>query len=205
MAAWRFARFGAVYEGKLMTAIDDKWAMLGGVAGILGAPTHLEVAAANGGAMRDFVHGSIYWHPITGAFDVTGHVRAWWSTLGAESSSLGYPMSDSTLTQDGVGAFNHFEHGSVFWSPTTGVHEVTGGIRERWAELRWEYGLLGYPTASPQDDGTHVVSSFQNGTITLTSATGEVRAKKLATPVSPNYSIPITPIGYRTMMALGRV
>ncbi len=114
-----------------MTAISDKYATLGGAAGILGGPTSPEVAAANGGLKQEFAHGSIYWHPVTGAFDVMGPVGARWSTLGAESSSLGYPMSDSTPTQDGVGGFNHFEHGSIFWSPATGAHEVTGAIRTR--------------------------------------------------------------------------
>ena len=86
-----------------MTAISDKYAMLGGAAGILGGATSPEVAAANGGLKQEFAHGSNYWHPSTGAFDVMGPVGARWSTLGAESSSLGYPMSVSTAPRTASG------------------------------------------------------------------------------------------------------
>ena len=37
-----------------------------------------------------------------------------------------------------------------------------------------------------------MVSSFQFGTITLTVATGEIRANKLPTAASPNYAVPVT-------------
>ncbi len=112
--------------------------------------------------------------------------------LGGVAGSLGAPMTGELVANDGVGRFTHYERGSIFWTPSTGAHEVLGAIRERWAELRWERSLLGYPTATPQDDGTHLVASFQHGTIELSIATGHVSATKLPTLQSPNYAIPIT-------------
>jgi hypothetical protein len=113
-----------------------------------------------------------------------------YAQLGGASGFLGAAMTSELATLTG-GSCNHYRHGSIFWLPSTGAHEVSGPIRQRWAELRWEDGLLGYPTAPPQDDGTSVVASFQHGTIVLTLATGEVRANKLPTHAAPNYAIPI--------------
>ena len=51
-----------------MTAIDDKYAELGGAGGVLGNPTTGEHTCADGkGHYRHFENGSIFWHPLTGA------------------------------------------------------------------------------------------------------------------------------------------
>jgi hypothetical protein len=81
-----------------------------------------------------------------GAFEVHGAIRARYLALGAEASILGYPRTDETGTPDGVGRFNHFEGGSIYWTPGTTAHESHGLIRERWASLGWERNpQLGYP------------------------------------------------------------
>ena len=51
---------------------------------------------------------------------------------------LGYPVTDESGTPDHVGRFNHFEGGSIYWTPQTGAHEVHGAIRALWASLGWE-------------------------------------------------------------------
>ena len=53
--------------------------------------------------------------------------------LGWERSFLGYPLTDETATPDGVGRYNHFQGGSIYWTPATGAHEVHGAIRGQWA------------------------------------------------------------------------
>ena len=79
--------------------------------------------------------------------EVHGAIRVKYDSLGAESSFLGYPTTDETGCPDGVGRYNHFEAGSIYWSPATGAHEVHGLIRSLWASQGWERGPLGYPLA----------------------------------------------------------
>ncbi|HEX3482358.1 MAG TPA: hypothetical protein VHT91_45390 [Kofleriaceae bacterium] len=54
-------------------------------------------------------------------------------------------MTDESPSPDGVGKFNHFERGSIYWSPRTGPMMVRGTVRDRWAASGWELGPLGYP------------------------------------------------------------
>jgi len=81
-----------------------------------------------------------------GAFEVHGAIRDKYLALGAEASILGYPRTDESGTPDGVGRFNHFQGGSIYWTPGTSAHEVHGLIRELWSSLGWETNpQLGYP------------------------------------------------------------
>src|SRR5690606_30198499 len=131
------------------------------------------------GRYNVFQGGSIYWHPSTGAFEVHGAIREKWAELGWEAGLLGYPLTDELKTPDGGGRFNHFQNGSIYWTPQTGAHEVHGAIRDKWAETGWEAGPLGYPTTdeSKTPDGVGRFNHFQNGSIYWTSETGahEVR------------------------------
>lgn len=80
------------------------------------------------------------------AREVHGAIRAKYLALGAEASVLGYPTTDETATPDGIGRFNHFESGSIYWTPNTGAWEVHGLIRGYWAANGWERNpSLGYP------------------------------------------------------------
>ena len=79
-------------------------------------------------------------------FEVHGAIRARYLALGAEASVLGYPVTDETGTPDGIGRFNHFQAGSIYWTPSTGAHEVHGLIRALWSAAGWERDpSLGYP------------------------------------------------------------
>ena len=81
-----------------------------------------------------------------GAFEVHGAIREKYLALGAEASILGYPTTNETTTPDGIGRYNHFQGGSIYWTPSTWAHEVHGLIRDRWASLGWERNpQLGYP------------------------------------------------------------
>lgn len=80
------------------------------------------------------------------AHEVHGAIAAKYRMLGAEASVLGYPTTDETGTPDGIGRFNHFQAGSIYWTPNTGAWEVHGLIREYWAAHGWERNPdLGYP------------------------------------------------------------
>jgi hypothetical protein len=152
------------------TPISDKYASLGGANGFLGPATSPETVAPDGvGKFRHYTGGSIYWTTQTGAHEVHGAIRSKWSGLGWELGVLGYPITDEWTTPDGVGRYNHFQKGSVYWTPQTGAHEVHGPIRNRWAALGWERGFLGYPTTDQQSSQNGLVvhtSTFQGGKIT---------------------------------------
>src|SRR5262249_25227364 len=111
--------------------------------------------------------GSIYWTPRTGAHEVHGAIRDKWASLGWERSVVGYPSTDERTAHDGVGHYNHFENGSIFWTPKLGAHEVHGEIRVKWATLGlgWERSVLGYPTSDESQNGRYRRSNFEHGYI----------------------------------------
>ncbi len=150
-------------------AIKDKWVELGWEKSILGYPISGEIEVnAEGARVSHFQHGSIYWHPQTGAHEIHGAIRNKWQKLSLKSPLwLGVPVTDETATPDGVGRFNHFQFGSIYWHPNTGAFEVHGGIRWKWARLGWEKSFLGYPltdeTSTPDEKGRY--NHFQGGSI----------------------------------------
>ncbi len=162
----------------LSSPIDAKHAALGGDAGLLGPPIGAETQLV-GGRFRAYRAGSIYWTPGAGAFEVHGAVLARWGSFGWETGLLGYPLTDETGTPDRVGRFNHFQGGSIYWTPTTGAWEVHGSIRGTWSALGWETGPLGYPITNelPTPDRVGRFNHFQRGSIYWTPTTGaqEVR------------------------------
>jgi hypothetical protein len=158
-----------------MTPLDDKYQQLGGSSGFLGAPATEELVCPDGvGHFRHFQGGSIYWTPGTGAWEVHGAIRAKWESLGWELSFLGYPLTDECTTPDGVGRYNHFQAGSIYWTPDTGAWEAHGAIRDKWASLGWETSFLGYPLTDEctTPDGVGRYNHFQGGSIYWTADTG---------------------------------
>lgn len=105
---------------------------------------------------------------------VYGAIGEKWAQLGGEGGFLGAPLTDETGTPDGVGRFNHFAGGSIYWTPETGAHEVHGTIREKWANMGWETSRLHYPIRDEQgmSDGRGRYSEFQGGTILWTPEGG---------------------------------
>jgi len=163
-----------------MSAIDDKYAQLGGPGGFLGRPFDAgagsnEMDTPGGhGRCRDFDNGSIYWSPQTQAHEVHGAIRLKWASLGGVRGFLGFPTTDELGTPDGHGRFNHFEHGSIYWTPETGAHEVHGAIRDKWASIGWERSRLRYPTSDEKSppNGHGRLSEFQGGAIVWTPEHG---------------------------------
>jgi peptidoglycan/xylan/chitin deacetylase (PgdA/CDA1 family) len=144
-------------------------------AGLLGFPLTGERATPDGrGRYNHFQGGSVYWSSTTGAWEVHGAIRAKWAQLGWENSLLGFPTTDERSTPTERGAYNHFQHGSIYWSPTTGAWEVHGAIRAKWAQLGWENSLLGFPTSDEYSISGGRRSDFQYGYITWTPSGGAV-------------------------------
>ncbi len=158
-----------------MSEIDDKYAELGGPGGLLGAVTIPEGATAGGsGRFCHYENGSIFWHPHSGPHEVHHAIKDKYKDLGWEAGFLGFPLTDETATPDGVGRFNHFQNGSIYWHPATGAHSVNGAIRDKWEELGWEQGIAGYPQTDeePAPDGVGRFNHFQGCSIYWHPATG---------------------------------
>jgi uncharacterized protein with LGFP repeats len=160
---------------QVLGAIRDKWESVGGGRGFLGSPTTNETSTPDGvGRFNHFKGGSIYWTPATGAHVVAGAIRDKWASLGWERGFLAYPLTDEAATPDGVGRYNHFRGGSIYWTPATGAHVVAGAIRDKWEGLDWERGFLGYPLTdeTAAADGVGRFNHFQGGSIYWTPLTG---------------------------------
>jgi hypothetical protein len=98
------------------------------------------------GATTGVTNGGTNLGSAQGAYEVHGAIGAHYAALGGSGSVLGYPVTDESGAPDSVGRFNHFEAGSIYWTPATGAHEVHGLIRQLWAQNGWERNAsLGYP------------------------------------------------------------
>ena len=117
---------------------------------LLGAPTSPEIV--DGGVRyRVYQGGRLYWSKETGVHEVHGLVLNKYLELGGHTR-FGAPTTDEFTAPDGVGKYNHFIGtpgtltASVYFTPNTGAHAIWGAIREKWSQLNWEKGPLGYPT-----------------------------------------------------------
>jgi hypothetical protein len=149
--------------------IRQKWESLGWENSFLGFPLSDETPVAGGrGRANTFEGGAVSWTPNTAAHEVHGAIFGRWAALGREDG-LGFPLIDESVTPDGRGRYNHFENGSIYWTPTTGAHEVTGYIKDAWAAAGWELGPLGYPTSAPDHMAPSSVPTtfqdFENGSM----------------------------------------
>ncbi len=156
------------FAGAAADPIGDKYRALGGPGGFLGAPQGGITTCPDGvGKFVHYANGSIYWTPSTGAWSVHGMIFAKWGQLGWERCPfLGYPVTDETGCPDNFGRFNHFQNGSIYWTPSTGAWSVHGAIRDKWASLGWERSSYGYPISDEHDHpGGGRESDFQHGQI----------------------------------------
>jgi uncharacterized protein with LGFP repeats len=160
--------------------VRAKWASLGWETG-LGYPTSDTTKSADTvGLYNHFSRAggnSIFWSPTTGAHFVMGAIRSKWAAQGWETGPLRYPTTDEKGAPDKVGRYNHFSGGggaSIYWTPTTRAHPVTGAIRSKWASLGWETSRLGYPSSDSYTVSVGRATDFQNGRLTWNATTKRV-------------------------------
>lgn len=148
-------------------AIEQTFDRDGG-ATFFGNPTNPESNAAQGGKFQAFDRGcSIYWSVGTDAHDICGLIRDKYAALGWENSPLGFPLSDeSPAGNDGMGRYNMFPGGVIYWSQENGAHAVWGAIAGVWQGNGSEKGRYGYPTSDEYDYKNGKAQDFQGGTIT---------------------------------------
>ena len=88
------------------------------------------------------------------------------------SPVIGYPITGEGVAGDGAGRFNHFQQGTIVWTPSIGARDVRGAIRDRWAATGWEQGPLGYPVSNQYDVPGGKRNDFQRGSIVWNALTG---------------------------------
>ena len=101
---------------------------LGAEAGVLGYPLSGQVAVGAGFA-NAFERGRISWSAATGAHATRGRIATRYVQLGAETGSLGFPVSEEEVVRDGtfkrpgepVRRRSRFERGSLSYDERTGV------------------------------------------------------------------------------------
>ena len=154
--------------------LGDTWAAWGYEAGRLGYPVADEVCGLrNGGCGQVFGGGSIYLSAATGSHVIGGAIRDEWQATGFENG-FGYPKDDATCGLRNGGCGQNFESASIYWTPSTGAHAVHGLIGQRWAQLGYEAGRLGYPTSDEFRQGNDIEQLYAGGSIIYQSATGRL-------------------------------
>jgi uncharacterized protein with LGFP repeats len=118
------------------------------------------------GQYAQFHDGLIYWSDNTGAHPVWGEISKKWEALGRAAGKLGYPMADEQETDKG-GRRQEFQHGTIYYfSPAEGAHAVWDEIGEKWGQLHWESGPLGFPVTDERTNPDGGKSQdFEGGTI----------------------------------------
>ena len=100
-------------------AKDDMNAKVKSMGASMGAAVGKERRTANGGRVRDFEKGAIYWSQKTGAHFVANGALEEFRTLGGEGGTLGFPVSDARMIDGNL--VQTFEHGFL---TTTRTGEV---------------------------------------------------------------------------------
>lgn len=83
-----------------------------------------------------------------------------------ESSWIGKRLHDGEKPcLDKVGRYAQFENGTIYWHSRTGAHAIPNEILQKYQEVKWEQGELGYPVgdATKLTDGW--VQGFEGGAI----------------------------------------
>lgn len=130
----------------------------------------------NNGCYQIFQGGSIQWSPASGAHAIrNGAIRSTYQLSGSENGPLGYPVVGPEICglKDG-GCYQMFQGGAIIWTGTGIQISPAGPIRDRYAAMGFENGVLGYPT-SGQVCGyaaSGCVQTFQGGDIYWSPSSG---------------------------------
>jgi hypothetical protein len=179
--------------GWAQKAINDKAAQAG-----LGQPVSSLQQIDTFTFMQQFSNGGdVYWSLSGGAHEVHGDIKRKYDVWQGGRGFLGLPTTDETGTPDGFGRFNHFEHGSIYWTSHTGPMTVSPPIRDKWASLGWERGDLGYPvtdlvrwrTFDMSKDQFIAWNLFENGAIVTTNNVTDLAGRAQITPDRLSYLV----------------
>lgn len=166
----RFQR-GTIYWNSVSGAFEVhggvhiKYMELGYEVSYLGFPTSDTIDLGEWRCYNNFTGGAIYFHPLFSGQALHGPVFGKWREMGAEKSKMGYPVDDTADAPDGIGQFQRFQAGEIYWHPDTGAFEVMGRIRLKWYGLGGVNGKLGYPVSGVTTNKEGSYQKFQHGAL----------------------------------------
>ena len=149
-------------------AINAAWDKLGGSAGTLGVPTSDESWKGDV-VSQPFTGGEVSWNAKTKAFttspadlagqltgldvpgDATTAIAAARRAVGGPQGTLGDEQGAQYKVGDGVA--QNFAGGTIFYSPATGAHAVTGDVLAKYRAAGGPQGDLGFPASNETDGG----------------------------------------------------
>lgn len=151
-----------VYEA--MVDIDKRHTSLGGKTGFLGESIG-NIGNSGSTYWQRYDNGYIIWSPQTGAWESYGPIRNYWRELDYQNGKMGRPVSKVVTMSDG-GQHQRYEHGYIIGKASTGFWESKGSIRDKWQELGYQNGRLGYPKGPEVKVGNGSYSQkYENGYI----------------------------------------
>jgi uncharacterized protein with LGFP repeats len=159
----------------MLGPIETLWKAGGAEKGVLGYPTQSVSNLPGGGQYAKFERGSIYWTQATGARAMLGAIQTRWLADGAQAGQMGYP-TQSVSNLPGGGQYARFEHGSIYWTTSTGAWEVRDPFLAAWVAVGAEHGVLGYPIGEPYAVSGGQWQKFQHGYVAHSTATGKTWA-----------------------------
>ena len=165
---WSAATHAHEVHGSIRGLYDSA----GGASSAMGLPTSDE-HSVRGGRANTFANGAVYWSTSYGSRSVQGSIWAKHDSLGGPDSVLGLPTRSEASTPGG--RVSRFRGGEIYWSSSTGSHEVHGAILGTYWELGGSGGKLGLPVTDERDAKGGRESVFQGGTLRWSSTTGKVR------------------------------
>jgi uncharacterized protein with LGFP repeats len=165
----------AVFPG----AIATFWAGQRWEGGPLGYPVgELVCGLPLGGCSQEFQGGTVYSSSATSPHVMTdGPLADAWVTAGAGGGPLGYPVAEQRCGLVGDGCLQSFQKGTMYTSPASSSHSVSGEILGYWGAQGWEGGQLGYPVSEPYAVASGTAQDFQGGQLLLDEASGKVTEK----------------------------
>lgn len=150
---------------RVQGAILEQYRRRNGPAGNLGYPVSDEEPAGQGGRRNRFEGGTVTWRQDLGAHAVFGGIHEKWRALGADEGFPGLPWTGEQ--RDGAGVVQWFTGTVIFWSPSTGAHEVHEPVLSGYQAAGGPNGGIGFPTSDVEDlPGGGLVSRFERGTVT---------------------------------------
>ncbi len=158
----------------LPRSVVTAWEASGWERGPLGYPTSgVEALAGGNGTVVGFEGGKVFTPAPDTSYALWPAVLDRYEAAGGPAGALGLPVGSVRVEAGGGGTSADFEHGSVYWSPSTGARVLTGAVLDRYRAAGGPGGALGYPTdeGSPLTGGG-VVVPFERGAVYWTEDTG---------------------------------
>ena len=142
-----------------------------GEAAAIGLPT-AAAESISGGIRQVFQKAQMYLKAGTSkTFEVHGGILTSYLATGG-AASWGFPVSSEQNLLSGttvIGRVSEFEGCTIYWSSSSGAHEVHGSIRDKYRNTGGPSGDLGFPTSNegniPGASAPARYNTFQHGSI----------------------------------------